>query len=161
MSILNLNNTENINADSIFLVVGDEFKDIYDIFATIDDLSNVSGIDQNIINTLTNISNQLPDNTNWYQDILDELNLRAFTSLTYSRSYIDNLIGNYYTKGEVDDRTGNKFKVTCSVLEFGDVSNLGLDNLSIIGGNTGLTISDSINNELMILNNTLTEIKNP
>ena len=72
MSILNLNNTENKNADNIFLVVGDEFKDIYDIFATIDDLSNVSGIDQDIVNTLTNISNQLPDNINWYQQILDE-----------------------------------------------------------------------------------------
>ena len=55
MSGLNLNNTENINADSIFLVVGNEFKNMYDIFATIDDLSNASGIDQNIINDLTNI----------------------------------------------------------------------------------------------------------
>ena len=80
MSSLNLNNTENINADSIFLVVGNEFKDIYDIFATIDDLSNVSGIDQNIINDLTNISNQLPSDSNWYQNILDVLNLRASTS---------------------------------------------------------------------------------
>ena len=161
MSSLNLNNTENINADSIFLVVGNEFKNIYDIFATIDDLSNVSGIDQNIINDLTNISNQLPSNTDWYQNILDELNLRAFTSLTYSRTYIDNLIENYYTKGQVNNLTGDKFKVTCSVLEFGDVSNLGLNNLNIIGGNNGLTITDSINNQLMILNNTLIEIKKP
>ena len=53
----------------------------------------------------------------------------------------------------------DKFKVTCSVLEFGDVSNLGLNNLTIIGGNNGLTITDSINNQLMILNNTLIEIK--
>ena len=161
MSSLNLNNTENINADSIFLVVGNEFKNIYDIFATIDDLSNVSGIDQNIINDLTNISNQLPSNTDWYQNILDELNLRAFTSLTYSRTYIDNLIENYYTKGQVNNLTGDKFKVTCSVLEFGDVSNLGLNNLNIIGGNNGLTITDSINNQLMILNNTLIQIKKP
>ena len=161
MSGLNLNNTENINADSIFLVVGNEFKNIYDIFATIDDLSNVSGIDQNIINDLTNISNQLPSDSNWYQNILDELNLRAFTSLTYSRTYIDNLIENYYTKGQVNDLTSDKFKITCSVLEFGDVSNLGLNTLNIIGGNNGLTITDSINNQLMILNNTLIEIKRP
>ena len=44
MNTLNLNNTESINADSIFLVVDTELKDIYDIFATIDDLSNVSGM---------------------------------------------------------------------------------------------------------------------
>ena len=55
MSGLNLNNTENINADSIFLVVGDEFKNIYDIFATIDALNNVTGLDQNTINELVDI----------------------------------------------------------------------------------------------------------
>ena len=35
MSGLNLTNTENINADSIFLVVGNEFKNIYDILSLI------------------------------------------------------------------------------------------------------------------------------
>ena len=87
---LSLNNTESIVADHIFLLVDTELKNIYDIFATVDDLSNVTGFNTTVINNITNISNQIPNNSTWYQDILDELNLKAYISQTYSRTYIDN-----------------------------------------------------------------------
>ena len=77
LSQLSLNNTESVIADSIHLIVGNELKNIFDIFATIDDLSNVTGFGSTIINNITSIANQIPNNTNWYQDILDELNLKA------------------------------------------------------------------------------------
>ena len=89
MGTLNLNNTENINADRIFLVADTELKNIYDIFATIDALNSVTGFDQNTINELVNIAAVIPNNTNWYQDILGALDLRALISETYSRTYID------------------------------------------------------------------------
>ena len=110
LSQLALNNTESVIADSIFLLVNTELKNIYDIFATIDDLNNVTGFDQNTINILTNIANAIGNNSNWYQDILDELNLKAYISQTYSRVYIDNLISNYYNKTQVDALTGDKHR---------------------------------------------------
>ena len=84
LSQLSLNNTESVIADNIFLLVDTELKNIYDIFATIQDLNNITAFDQNTINILINIANQIGNNANWYQDILDALNLKAFISQTCS-----------------------------------------------------------------------------
>ena len=73
LSQLSLNNTESVIADEIHLIVGTELKSIYDIFATIDDFDNVTGFDSTTINILTNVANQIGNNSNWYQEILDEL----------------------------------------------------------------------------------------
>ena len=152
MSGLNLNNTENINADSIFLVVGDEFKNIYDIFATIDDLNNVTGLDQNTINELVDIAAVLPNNTNWYQDILDALGLRALISETYSRTYID---FNHYKKGVVDQKftdlidgapeTYNTLNKLATA-----ISNT---NVSITGGASTIVTDNLIENRVLLSNN--------
>ena len=152
MSGLNLNNTENINADSIFLVVGDEFKNIYDIFATIDALNNVTGLDQNTINELVDIAAVLPNNTNWYQDILDALGLRALISETYSRTYIDL---HHYKKEVVNQKfddlidgapeTYNTLNKLATA-----ISNT---NVSITGGASTIVTDNLIANRVLLSNN--------
>ena len=158
LSQLSLNNTESVIADSIHLIVGNELKNIFDIFATIDDLSNVTGFGSTIINNITSIANQIPNNTNWYQDILDELNLKAYISQTYSRTYIDNLIANYYDKNDVDAKTADKHIVNCAVVNFQDISNTNTNDL-LIKGFTNISFTDLNNVVLMNLSNNLIDIK--
>ena len=157
LSQLSLNNTESVIADSIHLIVGNELKNIFDIFATIDDLSNVTGFGSTIINNITSIANQIPNNTNWYQDILDELNLKAYISQTYSRTYIDNLIANYYNKDEVNAKTADKQIVNCAILNYTDVSNTGANTL-IIKGSTNISFINLNNVGLMDMSNTMIDI---
>ena len=157
LSQLSLNNTESVIADSIFLLVNTEIKNIYDIFATISDLDNVSGIDQNTLNILTTIANTIGNNGNWYQDILDALNLKANIANTYSRVYIDNLISNYYTKSVIDGLTGDKAVTKTTVLEFLDVDNIGSNTLSIIGS-TNINIKNNTNISLMDFSEFIVEI---
>ena len=95
MSTLNLNNTENIIADNIFLVVADQFKDIYDIFITQSQASTIVGLDPATIIILQDIASTVGSNPIFFTDIYDQLALKANLSETYSRTYIDNLIGNY------------------------------------------------------------------
>ena len=194
LSQLSLSNSERVIADSIFLTVDSELRNIYDIFLTQSDASTIVGLDPATIIILQDIANSIPNNSNWYQDILNELSLKAYISETYSRTYIDNLIGDYYTKSQTDSLLNNKLnsseinnfynktyidtnlgtintnlnlkldasaianyynktevdnifnqdkhRLKCAVLEFSDVSNLGLDTLSIIGS-TNIAITDS------------------
>ena len=160
LSQLALNNTESVIADNICVLVNTELKNIYDIFATIADLNNVTGFDQNTINILTNIANAIGNNSNWYQDILDALNLKAFISQTYSRVYIDNLISNYYNKTQVDALTGPQAYTYTTVLQFQDVSNLGINTLSIIGS-TNINIKNNTNVSLMDFSQYAVEVHPP
>ena len=160
LSQLALNNTESVIADSIFLLVNTEIKNIYDIFATIDDLNNVTGFDQNTINILTNIANAIGNNSNWYQDILDELNLKAYISQTYSRVYIDNLISNYYSKSQIDTLLLPQSPIYTASLVFQDVNNLGVDTLTIEGG-VNINIKNNTNVSLMDLSEFIVEVHKP
>ena len=69
LSQLSLSNTERVIADSIFLIVDSELKDIYDIFLTKSDASTIVGLDPQTIIILQDIANQIGNNSNWYQDI--------------------------------------------------------------------------------------------
>ena len=108
LSQLSLSNTERVIADSIHLIIGNELKNIFDVFLTQSDASTIVGLDPATIIILQDIANSIPNNSNWYQDILNELSLRAYISQTYSRTYIDNLIANYYLKSELDTLLNNK-----------------------------------------------------
>ena len=160
LSQLALNNTESVIADSIFLLVNTELKNIYDIFATIDDLNNVTGFDQNTINVLINIANAIGNNSNWYQDLLDELNLKAYISQTYSRVYIDNLISNYYSKSQIDTLLLPQSPIYTASLIFQDINNLGVNTLTIQGG-VNINIKNNTNTSLMDFSSTIVEVHPP
>ena len=157
---LSLNNTESVIADHLFLLVDTELKNIYDIFATIDDLNNVTGFDQNAINILTNIANVIGNDPNFISDIWTELNLKAYISQTYSRVYIDNLISNYYSKSQIDTLLLPQSPIYTASLVFQDVNNLGIDTLTIEGG-VNINIKNNTNISLMDFSSTIVEIHPP
>ena len=56
---LNLNNTEQIICDSIFLIKGDGIKNIYDLFLSKSDAAGIVGLAPDTLNTLQEIANSI------------------------------------------------------------------------------------------------------
>ena len=56
---LNLNNTERIICDSIFLIRGDDITNIYDLFLSKSDASDIVGLPPETLNTLQEIANSI------------------------------------------------------------------------------------------------------
>jgi hypothetical protein len=56
---LNLNNTERIICDSIFLIRGDDITNIYDLFLSKRDASDIEGLPPETLNTLQEIANSI------------------------------------------------------------------------------------------------------
>ena len=54
---LNLNNTEQIICDSIFLIKGDDIKNIYDLSSSKCDAADIVGLPPETLNTLQEIAN--------------------------------------------------------------------------------------------------------
>ena len=96
-----LSNTHTVVADDIFLLQNVNLKNIYDIFATIEQLDNVTGFDQATIDILTNIANTmggLP--STWYTDLVNSINLKRNITDSYSITYINS---NFYNKTTIDN----------------------------------------------------------
>ena len=100
---------------------------------------------QTQVNDFLNLKRNISDSYNQTQ-VNELVNLRRFISDSYSKTETNNLFNNYYntgyidvliddynTKSEVDALTGPEAYTYTTVLQFQDVSNLGINTLSIIG----------------------------
>ena len=85
-----LSNTDTVVADDIFLLQNVDLKNIYEIFATIEQLDNVTGFDQATIDILTNIANTMGNlPSTWYTDLVNSINLKRNITDSYSITYIN------------------------------------------------------------------------
>jgi len=100
--VLNLNNSKNIIADSVFLIQGDDLININDLFLTKDEGSDIVGLPPDTLNTLQEIANAIGNDSDFFNTINAELNLKRNIADSYDKTYIDNLISNYYTKSEIN-----------------------------------------------------------
>ena len=100
--VLNLNNSENIIANSLFLIRGDDLININDLFLTKDEGSNIVGIAPTTLDTLQEIANAIGNDADFINTINTQLNLKRNIADSYDKTYIDNLISNYYTKSEIN-----------------------------------------------------------
>ncbi len=90
--VLNLNNTERIIADSVFLIQGDGLININDLFLTKDEGSNIVGIAPDTLDTLQEIANAIGNDSDFINTINTQLNLKRNIADSYDKTYIDNLI---------------------------------------------------------------------
>ena len=98
--VFSLSNTQKVVADGIFLLQNVDLKNIYDIFATIEQLDNITGFDQATIDILTNIANTMSGlPSTWYTDLVNSINLKRDINDSYSITYINN---NFYNKTTID-----------------------------------------------------------
>ena len=169
-----LSNTHTVVADDIFLLQNINLKNIYDIFATIEQLDNVTGFDQATIDILINIANTmggLP--STWYTDLVNSINLKRNITDSYSITYINSnfynsayINANYYDKDYINNLptggggNGEHQFLKCQVLEFKNFSNPPANTLSIVGSDN-INIKDSSNNSLMDFSQFIVEVIPP
>ena len=88
--VFRLSNTQTVVADDIFLLQNVDLKNIYDIFATIEQLNDVSGFDQATIDILVNIANTMSGlPSTWYYDLINSINLKRNITDSYSITHIN------------------------------------------------------------------------
>ena len=99
---LNLNNTEQIICDSIFLIKGDDIKNIHDLFLSKSDAADIVGLAPETLNSLQEIANSIGNDSNFFNTITTQINQKRNISDSYGKTDIDNLISLYYTKTEIN-----------------------------------------------------------
>ena len=66
---LNLNNTERVICDSIFSIRGDDITNIYDLFLSKSDASDIVGLPPDTLNTLQEIANSMGNDADFLNTI--------------------------------------------------------------------------------------------
>ena len=80
---INVNNTERIIADSIFLIDNDNLTDIRSLFLYRTEAANIVGIPPDTLNTLQEIADAINNDPNFFQTINNEINLKRNISDSY------------------------------------------------------------------------------
>ena len=104
---MNLNNTEQIICDSIFLIKEDEIKNIYDLFLSKRDAADIVGLAPETLNSLQEIANSIGNDSDFFNTITTQINQTRTISDSYGKTDIDNLISLYYTKTEINTNNEN------------------------------------------------------
>ena len=99
---VNINNTESIIADSIFLIDSNDLIDIRSLFLYRTEASDIVGIPPDTLNTLQEIADAINNDPNFFQTINNELNLKRNITDSYSKTDVNTLLLNHYTKTESD-----------------------------------------------------------
>ena len=111
---LNLSNTERIICDSIFLTRDDDIINIYDSFSSKIDAADIVGLPPDTSNTLQEIANSIGNDADFFGTIITRIPLTRNIPDSYDKTYIDNLISNYYTTPEIN--TSVALKLDASVI---------------------------------------------
>ena len=98
---LNLNNTERIICDRIYLISLDEVNNVYDLCLSRNDAADIVGLTPGTLNPLQDIDNSMGKYAGFLNTITTQINLKRNLSDSDGNIYIDNVISNYYTQPEI------------------------------------------------------------
>ena len=87
---LNLNNTERIICDRIFLIRDDDIINIYDLFLSRNDAADIVGLTPDTLNTLQENANSIGNDADFFGTINTRINLKRNLSDSYDKTYVDN-----------------------------------------------------------------------
>ena len=82
---VNINNTERIIADSIFLIDNDNLTDIRSLFLYRTEASDLMGIPPDTLNTLQEIADAITNDPNFFQNIDNKVNIKTNITDSYSK----------------------------------------------------------------------------
>ena len=99
---LSLTNSRDIKCNTIFLNYNNDIKNILDIFSLKSDISSITGLPPETLNTLQELANALNNNPDFFNYVNNQLNLKRNISDSYDKTYIDTLINLYYSKTQSD-----------------------------------------------------------
>ena len=109
---LSLTNSRDIKCNSIFLNYNNNIENILNIFSFKSDISNITGLAPETLNTLQELATAMGNNPDFFNYVNQQLNLKRNISDSYDKTYIDTLINLYYTKLQVDNALNTKLNLT-------------------------------------------------
>ena len=135
---LSLTNSRDIKCNTIFLNYNNDIKNILDIFSLKSDISSITGLPPETLNTLQELASALNNNPDFFNYVNNQLNLKRNISDSYDKTYIDTLINLYYTKLQSDALLNTKFNLS-------DITNYYTKLQSDVLFNNKLNLSDITN----------------
>jgi hypothetical protein len=105
---LSLTNTRDAIFNRLALVFNNNVTDIFNIFALKGDITLVTGLPPDTLNTLQELAGAINNDPDFFQYIRDQLALKRNTADSYDKTFIDNLIASYYTKTQTDTLLNTK-----------------------------------------------------
>ena len=109
MNSLSLTNTRNGTFNNLYMVLPTlGATSIFDIFAQKSDVSSITGLPPETLNTLQKIADAIHDDPEFFNYVNTQLNLKRNIADSYDKYYIDNLINLYYTKLQIDSILNSK-----------------------------------------------------
>ena len=99
---LSLTNTRDIKANNIYLNYLNDIKNILEIFALKNDLTDIIGLPPETLDTIQKLAEALGNRPDFFNYVDQQLALKRNVLDSYDKNYINTLILNYYTKTQID-----------------------------------------------------------
>ena len=100
MSNLSLTNSVDIVCNSLKLIQNNDLVDVFNLFLLKSEGANIVGLAPSTLNTLQEIANAIGDDADFFNTINGKIDLKMNISDVYSKSYIDILSANLFTKDQ-------------------------------------------------------------
>jgi hypothetical protein len=99
---LSLTNTRDIKANNIYLNYLNDIKNILQIFALNNELTDINGLPPSTLDTIQKLAEALGNNPDFFNYVDQQLALKRNVIDSYDKNYINTLITGYYTKVQTD-----------------------------------------------------------
>ena len=88
--------------NNLFLIKNNNAVNIWDTFALKSDITNITGLAPDTLNTLSELAEAIGNDPIFFQYVRDQLILKRNIFDSYDKTYVNTLISLYYTKLEVN-----------------------------------------------------------
>ena len=83
--------------NNIYVKYVNDIRNIFDIFATRNNVSDITGLAPETLNSLQELANALNNNPNFFQYVRNQLDTKRDINDSYDNNYMNSLIVRYYT----------------------------------------------------------------
>ena len=97
---LSLTNSKDLICNSLRIIHGDELQDIFKLFLLKSEGADIVGISPESLNTLQEIASAIGNDAQFFSNIYTQLSTKANITDVYTKSYIDILSADIFTKAQ-------------------------------------------------------------
>jgi hypothetical protein len=97
---LSLTNSKDLICNSLRIIHGDELLDVFELFLLKSEGADIVGISPESSNTLQEIANAIGNDAQFFSNIYTQLSTKANITDVYTKSYIDILSDDIFTKAQ-------------------------------------------------------------
>ena len=99
---LSLTNSRDSTCKNIYLKYDNDIRNIFDIFATRNNVSDITGLAPETVNRLEELADSLNNKPNFFQYVRNQLDTKRDINDSSDKNSINTLILSYHTKSQTD-----------------------------------------------------------